>query len=168
MIVVAVIGILAAIAIPAFLKYTRRAKTVEAGLNIGKMYDSLVAYHQSEHADSAANIVQRMYPSTTGFTPLSDACCPQTGTKCAPNATQWQTPTWQTLNFSVDDPHYFWYSTSNTPAGGGNVGGHTSRLYANANLNCDAAFSHYERSVITQSDLTLKGSSGLFILSDVE
>ena len=53
MIVVAIIGILAAVAIPAFVKYIRRSKTTEASMNIRKMYDSTVAYHQAEHADPA-------------------------------------------------------------------------------------------------------------------
>ncbi|MFH1261964.1 MAG: prepilin-type N-terminal cleavage/methylation domain-containing protein, partial [Pseudomonadota bacterium] len=38
MIVVAIIGILAAVAIPAFLKYVRTSKTVEASTNLRKMY----------------------------------------------------------------------------------------------------------------------------------
>ena len=42
MIVVAIIGILAAVAIPAFMKYIRRSKTVEATMNVRKLFDSSV------------------------------------------------------------------------------------------------------------------------------
>jgi type IV pilus assembly protein PilA len=50
MIVVAIIGILAAVAIPAFMKYIRRSKTSEATMNIRKIFDSSVSYYQEEHA----------------------------------------------------------------------------------------------------------------------
>ena len=52
MIVVAIIGILAAVAIPAFMKYIRRSKTVEATMNVRKLFDSSVAYFEAEHADN--------------------------------------------------------------------------------------------------------------------
>jgi type IV pilus assembly protein PilA len=48
MIVVAILGILAAIAIPALSKYMRRAKTAEAKTSIAKMFDGASAYFQSE------------------------------------------------------------------------------------------------------------------------
>ncbi len=48
MIVVAILGILAAIAIPALSKYMRRAKTAEAKGQIAKMFDATSAYFQSE------------------------------------------------------------------------------------------------------------------------
>ena len=51
MIVVAILGILAAVAIPAFLKYIKRSKTTEATMNIRKMYDSSVSYFSTEHAN---------------------------------------------------------------------------------------------------------------------
>ena len=54
MIVVAIIGILAAVAIPAFMKYIRRSKTVEATMNIRKMFDATVSYFASERADPRA------------------------------------------------------------------------------------------------------------------
>jgi len=55
MIVVAIIGILAAVAIPAFMKYIRRSKTVEATMNVRKLFDSSVSYFEGEHADKGGN-----------------------------------------------------------------------------------------------------------------
>ena len=43
MIVVAIMGLLAAIAIPAFTKYIRRSKTSEAVMNLRKLFDGSVA-----------------------------------------------------------------------------------------------------------------------------
>ena len=53
MIVVAIIGILAAIAIPAFTKYMKRAKTAEFKMNISKMFDSSNGYFLGENFGSA-------------------------------------------------------------------------------------------------------------------
>ena len=46
MIVVAIIGILAAVAIPAFSKYIRKSKTSEASQFVKKVYDGARAYYQ--------------------------------------------------------------------------------------------------------------------------
>lgn len=54
MIVVAIIGILAAIAIPALSKYMRRAKTSEARVQIAKMFDASSAYFAEEHVEKGA------------------------------------------------------------------------------------------------------------------
>jgi prepilin-type N-terminal cleavage/methylation domain-containing protein len=48
MIVVAILGILAAIAIPALTKYMRRSKTAEARAQIAKMFDGAVAAFSQE------------------------------------------------------------------------------------------------------------------------
>ena len=44
MIVVAIVGILASVAIPAYVRYIRRSKTTEPLMNIRKMYDSAIVY----------------------------------------------------------------------------------------------------------------------------
>ncbi len=54
MIVVAILGILAAIAIPALSKYMRRAKTSEAKVQIAKMFDGASAYFTETHVDRGA------------------------------------------------------------------------------------------------------------------
>src|SRR3954469_6462361 len=48
MIVVAILGILAAIAIPAVVTYVRRAKTVEATENVSKLFDAVSTYYSKE------------------------------------------------------------------------------------------------------------------------
>jgi type IV pilus assembly protein PilA len=51
MIVVAILGILAAIAIPALTKYMRRSKTSEARVQLAKMFDAASAYFNEEHVE---------------------------------------------------------------------------------------------------------------------
>src|SRR5262245_11168608 len=69
MIVVAIIGILAAVAIPAFMKYIRRSKTVEATMNVRKLFDSSVSYFEGEHADSKGNPLAKVFPNKVGPSP---------------------------------------------------------------------------------------------------
>lgn len=51
MIVVAILGILAAIAVPALTKYMRRSKTSEARIQLAKMFDAAAAYFTEEHVE---------------------------------------------------------------------------------------------------------------------
>jgi prepilin-type N-terminal cleavage/methylation domain-containing protein len=51
MIVVVILGILAAIAVPALTKYVRRSKTSEARINLAKMFDGAASYFGSEHVE---------------------------------------------------------------------------------------------------------------------
>jgi type IV pilus assembly protein PilA len=53
MIVVAILGILAAIAIPALTKYMRRAKTSEARAQIAKIFDGASSYFADEHVTNS-------------------------------------------------------------------------------------------------------------------
>ena len=55
MIVVAILGLLAAIAIPAFSKYVRRSKTTEAVMNIRRIFDGAVKYYTEDHAARGTN-----------------------------------------------------------------------------------------------------------------
>src|SRR5436190_10462342 len=48
MIVVAIIGILAAVAIPAFMEYMKKSKSSEAGLNLNKIGKNLKTEFQSQ------------------------------------------------------------------------------------------------------------------------
>ena len=137
MTVVAIIGILASVAIPAFMKYIRRSRTVEATMNLRRMYDASAAYYMSEKATSQGKIVGKQFPTSVPWSPDPGTCCGYTGLKCAPgkpdsfglpyndqftstvmiNGKQaaWSDPRWQALNFSVDEPHYFIYETVVNP-----------------------------------------------------
>ena len=163
MIVVAIIGILAAVAIPAFMKYIRRSKTTEAIMNVRRMFDSAVAYYESEHASSDGSILSKQFPDGIGeyatLTPDSK-CCTNPGEKCAPAPSIWNHPSWAALNFSVDDPHYYQYS----------AGGDTVQWKGGAvgDLDCDDILSTFWRTASVLDDLSVSGGAGLYIVNDIE
>jgi type II secretory pathway pseudopilin PulG len=86
------IGILAAIAIPAFVNYARRAKTVEAQTNV-----AMIARGVTEHCVASGV--------------LPDAVGPSISTPSATRQIQdFDAPGWQAVGFSSGDPLYYAYS----------------------------------------------------------
>lgn len=165
MIVVAIIGILAAVAIPAFMKYIRRSKTSEATMNVRKIFDSSVAYFEAEHADKTGTILAKQFPAPIGPSPgAAGSCCGKAGDKCAPAPTNFDKETWSALNFSVDDPFYYVYEYQSA----GTETGATFSAWAYGDLDCDGTFSTFQRSGSVMADRSVTGGSGLFSKNDIE
>jgi type IV pilus assembly protein PilA len=166
MIVVAIIGILAAIAIPAFMKYIRKSKTTEAVQGMKKIYEAARAYYMEESvAQGSVTPLPKQFPTApSSEAPSEDTCCGQAGDKCQPDPTLWDSTEWNALKFSMDDPHYYWYSYE--MSGEETDAVFTSR--ANGNLDCDSDFSTYEMYGSVQSDRTIIGSAGYFKNQELE
>ncbi len=167
MIVVAIIGILAAVAIPAFMKYIRRSKTVEATMNVRKLFDSSVSYFEGEHATSSGTLLARQFPDTQTWSPAAvNACCAATGGKCNPAtvAAVWRTATWTALNFSVDDPFYYSYEYLS----GGTEGTSTFSAEARGDLDCDGTTSLFTRTGSVTVENNVTGGAGLYSVNDIE
>jgi type IV pilus assembly protein PilA len=165
MIVVAIIGILAAVAVPAFVKYLRRSKTLEASLNLRKIFDSSVTYIATEHSDRTGNVLAKQFPSTAGPTP-ANRCCLSQGGKCKPGPAVFADSggTWPALNFSVDDPFYFQYQYDSS----GSDASARFEAYAYGDLDCDGTYSTFMRSGSVMSDNTVTGGAGLFTRYEIE
>ena len=118
MIVVAIIGILAAVAIPQFMKYIKRSKTAEAVQSVKALCQGAQTYYEDEHT-VAGLPAPRQFPGGAALTsPLAGSCC-TAGGKCTPAAADWTAATWVALKFSLTKPHYYWSTFSSagtTPA----------------------------------------------------
>jgi type IV pilus assembly protein PilA len=118
MIVVAIIGILAAVAIPAFLDYMKRSKATEA----------------EEQLNAISRLQKRFYGDYSSFTlgtatllpaPVTTSCCAATSgagggvdtNKCPANPLAFKNDTvWASMGFAVGEPALYNYSYTATTA----------------------------------------------------
>lgn len=155
MIVVAILGILASLAIPAFQKYIRRSKVVEAVRAVRQMFDGSVTYYADEHSDRAGAIVPKQFPTTTGPTPAVP-CCDQPAKKCPGQPELYESDaTWAAINFTMADPHYYIF----TYEAGGNDESSQFTARANGDLNCNQLLSTFERVGIIESGEYVNGTA---------
>lgn len=144
MIVVAIIGILAAVAIPAFSKYIAKSKSTEAREMIKKIHDGARQYYL-DTPQPTLTPVPAQYPQTpvgphpTAAGTASCACAAAgQSVKCDPatNAAVWADPTWQALHFSMDDPFLYMYEYD--------VAGTDFTARALGDLDCDNSIATFE------------------------
>ena len=127
MIVVAIIGILAAVAIPAFMDYVKRSKKTEAALQlnkIGKNAKRAYAETSSFVVGTAAQLPRK---------PGGGGCCGGTGTTpnhCRADPAGFAAdPVWKNLDFEIDEDSLFYYDYTGTATS------FTAR--ATGDLDCD-------------------------------
>ena len=106
MIVVVIIGLLAAIALPAFSRYVKKARTTEASGHLNKMWSGSVAYYESDHGGGTQ---PKAFPDTDGAVGTYD-CCSASASRCPGNDPRYNNPTWVALNFSLPDPYNYYPS----------------------------------------------------------
>lgn len=166
MIVVAIIGILAAVAIPAFVKYLRKSKTVEATEGLDKVKIGAVTYFQADHYDTAGNLVSKQFPTSVTATPAFSDCCAETAAtnpKCSPRATDWNNDSWRALHFQLTDAHYFVWAFT----GSGTNTAATYTAEAVGNLDCDTDQSNYKILGAIDSEFGVE-SKGPIITNEIE
>jgi prepilin-type N-terminal cleavage/methylation domain-containing protein len=159
MITVAITGILAAVAIPAYVKYTRRSYTTEATMNLRVMYDGSVSYYMGEHSNSSGAILARQFPDSAIPTP---SFIPQ-GVKHPALATEFETPEWEALDFAVRDPYWYQYSFTSSASGGTN----TAVMMAQGDLDGDTRPSTFQRIATGTAD-GVRGGTALTAVDEIE
>ena len=184
MIVVAIIGILAATAIPAFMKYIKKSKTAEARTFVKKIYDGARAYWMDPNYADAKSFtpVAAQFPTPDGAATgavvapkAAEGCCALAagGTeKCQPSAVLWNedadSALWTALHFSVDDPNYYAYGYEVSVGGAGAVdGSHDFTATAQGNLDCDEAFSTFQMYGVVDEEFS-DGPAGTAALARID
>ena len=117
MIVVAIIGILAAVAIPGFMTYIKNSKTSEAKTNLDAIKKGALAYYEAEHyGPDGMTAISKQYPNIgsaarkLGAEPSEKTI----GVKQSPatdniKKTMSRAP-WSLLNFKLTSPFYYSYA----------------------------------------------------------
>ncbi len=98
--IVAIVGMLAALAIPKFMGYMRRSKRGEAELNLGAIGKTA----DTSYAETSS------YPQAVAAATPAVPCCNQPGRKCAVVAAQWNgVLAWDLLDFEMTQAFHFNY-----------------------------------------------------------
>jgi type IV pilus assembly protein PilA len=146
MIVVAIIGILAAVAIPAFMDYMKKSKKTEAPLQLKNITDKIKDYQINHTA----------LPPTNSAGPFAGAdggaCAVSTGKFPIIAASTWFTDSaWGAIDFHIDEETQFTYHYTNA--------GTTTGNYATGvgDLDCDGTLISFSEDIsVVEGNITNK------------
>lgn len=164
MIIIAIMGILAAVAIPAFQKYFKRAKTVEAVTQLKRISNGAVAYYQQtmpqgpEHPQPG-----RRFPEAVNNV-LSTNCECQTSRVCPGGGPEWTHPSWVKLGFALPDA--FHYTPRFESAGSGMSA--TFSAITVGDLDCNGVQSEFKLTGAIDANGDVAISKSPFITNELE
>jgi hypothetical protein len=160
-------AIAASVAIPSFVKYERRAKTVEAIDQLDKIYKGAAVYFSTPRVSDMGVKLPCQFPPSTPATPAPvggvHPCCVDGG-ECKVNVDNWTNETWSALSFQMNYPHLFMYEYTSNGKSGADAR-FTASAYAD--LDCDGIFSTFERfgfgdESSTSAECVIKGSAAFY------
>jgi type IV pilus assembly protein PilA len=163
MIVVAILGILAALAIPAFVGYVRRSKTAEATGNLNELFKTGASYYNQERTGIG------LKASTSGHCTVGSAPLSPTTPKGSKQRYTAGTATGG-LGFSIADYVYFGYGLSSANAQCDNPDSANSiyTAYAQGNLDDDSTNSSFELAIGSDGENELYHARGFYIQNEIE
>lgn len=170
MIVVAIIGILAAVALPAFSTYVRRSKTAEVTSNLKNLYlGSVVYYAQEIHGQGTTTTT-----SDTGCIVASAGPFPAVPSTQKQQYDFTSDDSFMALNFAVNDLVYYAYNI--VADGGGDVCEVTSAggvlsvytFQGLGDLDGDMAQSTFELAAGVSAGNEMFRSPGFYIVDELE
>ena len=130
MIVVAIIGILAAVAIPAFMDYMKKSKKTEAALQLNKIGKNAKTMYIEKQTYATPSPPTSPLPAK-GAGP-GGGCCNGSNNKCpaVPGSFSGDTGGWAQIDFQIDEPSLFVYTYSGAAT--------TFQATAVGDLDCDS------------------------------
>jgi type IV pilus assembly protein PilA len=165
MIVVAILGILAAIAIPSFVSYIRRSKTSEAYANIANLFQAAASYYELSFTDS-----RLVDSSTVGYCTVATTATGLVPGEQKQTYNYYAEPNFKAIGFNLADPAYYAYHIqSGSPSCSHEAS--TAALYslrAFGNLDGDSEVATFELAVGSSSDNTLARAAQFFVANETE
>jgi prepilin-type N-terminal cleavage/methylation domain-containing protein len=166
MVAVAIIGILATLAIPAFISYMARSKTAEATQNVDQLFKLASVYYTRPLAGQGTNSA------------VSGHCTVATADRKPTTPLQQKQglvidPTddaeLAALRFSVADLVYFSYGVTSSGGGCGHMGSEfLYTFFANGDLDGDGVWSTFELAAGSNANNEFYHARGIHIINEAE
>lgn len=172
MIVVAILGILAAIAIPTFIMLMNRSKSAEVSSNLNLMFKSAAAYYAAERSGA------QLSGTVSGYCTVDDETILDAVSNAAmvPDKVKHKVkagPSMRALGFTVSDYVYYSYALATGNSGTGRCG--TPRatddvytFYAEGDLDDDGTLSRFEMAAGSDASNVLYHSLGFYVVNELE
>jgi prepilin-type N-terminal cleavage/methylation domain-containing protein len=137
MIVVAIAGILASVAVPVFVRYMYKSRSTEGDINLKDLWNRVRTYRYEVHnAPGTMVTMPPQFPDSAPPTPAGGCCI--VGGRCPPDLSKWSHPTWRALqDFNIEKAHYYQYEVVSDNAAG------QFQVHAYGDLDCDGDLSTY-------------------------
>lgn len=164
MMVVAILGILAAVAIPTFTFFVARSKTSEASSNLNVLFKSAASYYSAERSGQGGG------SNVSGFCTVAEPSSRSPATPSQEKQRFEGDNSFRTLGFTIADYVYFSYGFFSA----GDVCGHGPSspalytFYANGDLDADLIESTFELAAGADDDNVLYHAKGLFVANENE
>ena len=168
MIVVAILGILASVAIPSFNSYTRRSRTAEPIQNLNAMYRTASALYVAERGARGvtASVVTACVVESSNLTPPSPGPSKQKFIS---------TPGFAELGYTFGDYIYYGYGiTSIGNAGGmtcfagGQISNDVYTFFAQGDLDGNGTRSTFQLAISVTDGKQLVHSHGVYLVNELE